>query len=482
MTESQYRRANKAVLPVILVVLGYIILILAAFGLSNGFAGRTIVQMATAISAIIICIVAYVKFNTEKKGGIIIMLAATATYLITVLFNNNDYSIMYAVPILIASVSYLNKRLVRAGSIMSAAGLVLRIISRIITGEFDPTNMVVGGLVLILAIIAAVKLIDITLLFHEENVGEIQEAAKKQEEVAKMMTQTADDIIEHFQAAEESSEALKQAIDSNNMAMTEIADSTELTAESIQNQANMCANIQENVDEAEKDTGRMIEASEVTKVAAAEGVALVDDLKKQAEIVEQTSVVTVEVAKKLTERIDEVQSFVGIILGISTQTNLLALNASIEAARAGEAGKGFAVVADEIRQLSEQTKDASNKITSIMGELSEDAQKAVDSINESAESAQKQNEMIVETQSKFKQIDSNVEQLGQIISDTEKVMGDIIRATSIISDSISQLSATSEEVAASSAQGVESTTGAVKAMEAFGNELASIYALAQKLQ
>ena len=40
--------------------------------------------------------------------------------------------------------------------------------------------------------------------------------------------------------------------------------------------------------------------------------------------------------------------------------------------RAGEAGKGFAVVADEIRQLSEQTKTASDNIIEIINELNSD--------------------------------------------------------------------------------------------------------------
>ena len=170
--------------------------------------------------------------------------------------------------------------------------------------------------------------------------------------------------------------------------------------------------------------------------------------------VADASQVTVDVIRSLTDKVEEVKTFVDSIINISNQTNLLALNASIEAARAGEAGKGFAVVADEIRQLSEQTKDASANITEIIQKLNEDTKRANDSIMTAAESVEKQNQLIDDTRDKFNDVGNAVEVLMGNIDVAEQSIQKILDATGVISDNITHLSATGEEVAASSTEGL----------------------------
>lgn len=61
------------------------------------------------------------------------------------------------------------------------------------------------------------------------------------------------------------------------------------------------------------------------------------------------------------------------ISAIAEQTNLLALNATIEAARAGEAGKGFAVVAGEVKELAQQSAQATEDISARVKGIQRDA-------------------------------------------------------------------------------------------------------------
>ncbi|WP_445682489.1 methyl-accepting chemotaxis protein [Radicibacter daui] len=66
---------------------------------------------------------------------------------------------------------------------------------------------------------------------------------------------------------------------------------------------------------------------------------------------------------RLVEAAEAMGGIVDVIKDITSQINLLALNATIESARAGEAGKGFAVVAGEVKNLAQQARNATERIS-----------------------------------------------------------------------------------------------------------------------
>jgi methyl-accepting chemotaxis protein len=89
---------------------------------------------------------------------------------------------------------------------------------------------------------------------------------------------------------------------------------------------------------------------------------MVKSRQTTAEAVSQVEAADVQ-AQRLSSTTQSMGGIVKLISDITGQINLLALNATIESARAGEAGRGFAVVAAEVKNLANQAKQATDKIS-----------------------------------------------------------------------------------------------------------------------
>lgn len=485
MTENQYQRANRMVLITILIVFGFIaVTVLAALGVSKGQnATKMIIQIITALVVIAASIAIYIMKKKTHTCEVILSVNIAVGYVIVVLLHSTDIVWTYGIPMVISVIVYLNKRMMYCANGLVIVANIVRLIK-----DFDVNNSelltsrILAIFVILLVAIISISIANILIQYFGENMSQIQEAAAKQNESNAKMTAVADNISAEFEKAMTMIGELEKNIDISHSSMGNIADSTESTAEAIQKQAIMCSEIQENTDMAEKEIDQMISASDKTDESVNSSKVVVGQLKEQAQNVQDASNIIVDVIGGLTEKVNDVQSFVGDIVNISARTNLLALNASIEAARAGEAGKGFAVVAEEIRELSEQTKKASESITNIIQKLNEDTGKANESINESVLSVDKQNQLIDETEKTFVEVGNAVDVLMSSIHVAEQSINKILNSTTVISDNISHLSATGEEVAAASAEGIKVSDSTVEGMKDCKVILNNIYELANELK
>ena len=482
MTREQYKRANKAIFPIILIILLYIEIMQVEDMLERHiYTMPRIIQVTALFFYIMLSIVGFIKLKETKLGSILILTGGSAAYLVTACFSEMSYTYVYAFPILILTIVLMNTRLIKVGVGVVLICNAIHMIRMSINGNLSRAEGFIQGGIVVLAVAATFAVTRLLARFNEENIKRIEDAAQKQKEIMDQMLIVADNLTKHFETAQSTISKLKNSVDMNHDAMQEIADSTESTAEAIQKQAIMCDEINQNTDQAKTGMDNMIDSSEETIKNVTEGTQLISRLREQATLVKEASVSTVQSTEQLNTKIAQVKDIIGVILGISSQTNLLALNASIEAARAGEAGKGFAVVAEEIRQLSEQTKEATNRITDIITELNEDAASANTNVASTITSIEKQNEMINTSGEKFAQIENDVKNLTEVIYDTEKKVKNIIESTNVIAENITQLSATSEEVAAGSNNGVEASQDAVAVMTDLDRLLQAIFELSQDL-
>lgn len=292
---------------------------------------------------------------------------------------------------------------------------------------------------------------DTRVLQNKDEIGIIARAVNQMRvELIQLMNSVRSDALQLNVSSENLSGIMKEttvALDDNARAIEALANSSNEQSLEVSKVTESVVSLAEKM---EQGRIKLMQASEQVGVVSSlsdSGMEMIGKLEKVTrESVEHTNAVSSGVVQ-IDETVHHMKSLTGQIRAISSQTNLLALNSSIEAARAGEAGKGFAVVAEQIRKLAAETSLTTEKVESVIGEVSNKTAQASEQIVEINEVNKKQTETLQKTLSVFGQIQESVANLLDFMTTVVEVNESIGESKDVIQQAIEELAGLTEMLA-----------------------------------
>ncbi|MBQ1335911.1 MAG: HAMP domain-containing protein, partial [Selenomonadaceae bacterium] len=253
------------------------------------------------------------------------------------------------------------------------------------------------------------------MLSGQDEIAQIAHSADHMKDsIVKMLKRISDSA----QQVADSSELLNTNASQTAISIHQVADSIVKIAGDTESQSASLNDIQDAASAMSQDMTElyagaesMRQAAEQSRQGAQEGHhAVADAMDAMGKMTAQMNASS-QVVETLGGRSKEIGKIVETISGLAEQTNLLALNAAIEAARAGEAGRGFAVVADEVRKLAEQSGEAAQNISSIIGGIQNDTLQAMQAMARGGEEVRAGTEIVQKTGEVFSLMGKNIDTL-----------------------------------------------------------------------
>ncbi len=152
----------------------------------------------------------------------------------------------------------------------------------------------------------------------------------------------------------------------------------------------------------------------------------------------------------LSKHTQQIGDIIATVNDIADQSKMLALNASIEAARAGEEGKGFGVVAMEVRQLAEQSREATARVRDILSEIQGATNTAVMVTEEGSKGAD-------QGVARVDRAGEAIRNLAAVIEEASQAATQIAASTHQQTNGMDQLAAAMASIKQASAQAAAST-------------------------
>ena len=484
--EEQLKRANRFLVSGYLIFYAILMIIMwACYFVGIRSKGLTMmVSGIVLVSCIAICLLSRKFLTSQKLKMMALPFLLVVCYVTGFAFTQGFIQLLGIFP-LVGCVLFFDKKFSLISGIAYAVMEVLVTTAKIVQHiNLEGDSALNQIFVLVICLVLLVLLYCVTSIaeqFNKDTLGEVHEKNAKMQTMLDDVIGVATEVRKGTESAMDIVNDLNGSSEVVNGAMKNISESTLSTAENIQTQTTMTANIQQSIEDTLTSSETMVEIAKQSGQINRQSMDVMNRLKEQSQVISNTNQDVAKAMEALQAKTEEVRNIADTILGISSQTNLLALNASIESARAGEAGRGFAVVADEIRQLAERTKQETEEISKISDDLTENATRAANAVSQSVSATDAQDVMITEASESFEAMNDNVTELITHIENIDDRLSRLSEANNQIVDNITNLSATTEEVTASSNQAAELSNANMENAERAKNQLTGVLDVSHQL-
>ncbi len=224
--------------------------------------------------------------------------------------------------------------------------------------------------------------------------------------------------------------------------MTNLASSASQQAAAVNETAATVEELEKSGQSSAGNARQIVTSSEKTMEASTRGRQTVEKTYKIMMQIKDDSQEISEKSRDLLNAVEEVGNIIQSVNSIAEQSKILAVNASIEAAKAGEYGAGFAVVAQEVKDLAQQSKDATVQITGTLTAI----RAAIETMVSTAQSGKTRTEEGVNTIANAGAVMNDLSEAIQENSNFANVIAGNIKQQTI---GLTQIAAAIEEINAS---------------------------------
>ncbi|GAA0528077.1 methyl-accepting chemotaxis protein [Halorubrum aquaticum] len=256
----------------------------------------------------------------------------------------------------------------------------------------------------------------------------------------------------------------------------EISVGTERQEEHLSSAAAELNDLSATVEEIASSTDELAQRSATTAENGEEGRERAGEAIEHMDRIESEMGSTVEEMTALRDEVERIGEVVGLIDDIAEQTNILALNASIEAARAGEAGSGFAVVAREVKDLAEETAEATTEVESLIEGVEESTHSVADDMFAMEADVEQGRDVVDETVDTLETIVEDVSDVNagiQSINDATDDQADSTQEAVSMIDEVSEVSVETASEAQNVSAAAEEQTAALAQISTSAESLSS---------